>query len=81
MRAQEFSAKPFRGPYPSIQTTLGEAKYPGVVNYGPRQEKQLHRDLDIAKNVDVGTYDRFDQYGDKRGWHDLAFVQDYSDDS
>lgn len=83
MRAQEFTAgddKPeFRGPYPSIQTTLGEDKYPGVVDYKPNQEKKLHQNLDIAKGVDIGTFDRFD--ADKKKWHDLAFVQDYSEGS
>ena len=78
MRANEFVSENFAvgkhpgeflGEYPSIETTLGEATHPDLVQYGKKREKQLHRDLDVSKNSEPPDYD----LKPEKNWTDVKY--------
>jgi len=68
----------FRGPYPSIETTLGEAN-PDIIKYGKQQQKDLHNQLNIAGGQKRTKGDVWDK--DQDEWNDLDYAVDYSGES
>ena len=66
----------FLGEYPSIETTLGEATHPDLVKYDKKQEKQLHRNLDISKGTGKDFSPDYDS--DEKDWSDLDHAMDYT---
>ena len=79
MRLYEFLNKNpvFRGPYPSIETTLGEAN-PDIIKYGKKQQTDIHNQLNIAGDQKP-TKDYDDK--DEDEWKDVDYAVDYSGES
>jgi len=65
----------FRGPYPSIETTLGEAT-PDLIKYGRQQQTDIHNQLNIAGDQKRGKVDPDDK--DEEDWNDLDYAVDYT---